>query len=106
MKPRDGETSIEGSITDLLLRGRRPSLWPLRSKKSTFLLSSATAMTLPGETDTLLTGFSHRMEASGERMFLRSHTLAVRSSEPDTTLSSRVNVTQVTTLLIQIENPE
>jgi hypothetical protein len=38
------------------------------------------------------------MEARGERIFRKSHTLAVRSSEPETTLSSRVKVTQVTTL--------
>ena len=39
------------------------------------------------------------MEARGERIFRKSHTLAVRSSEPETTLSSRVKVTHVTTLL-------
>ena len=55
-------------------------------------------MTLEGETDSLLTGLSHRMAAKGERMFLRSQTLAVLSSEPEMTLSSRVNVTQVTDL--------
>ena len=55
-------------------------------------------MTLDGETDTLFTGLSQRIEANGERMFRKSHTLAVRSSDPETTLSSRVNVTHVTTL--------
>jgi len=81
-----------------LLRGRRASRWPLRSKRSTLRLSRGTAITLVGETDTLFTGLSQRMEARGERIFRKSHTLAVRSSEPETTLSSRVKVTQVTTL--------
>ena len=48
--------------------------------------------------DNLFTGLSHLIAASGERMFRKSHTLAVRSSEPETTLSSRENVTQVTAL--------
>ena len=86
-----------------LLRGRRASLSPFRSKRSTLRLSNGTAMIFVGDTDNLLTGLSHRMAAKGERMFLRSHTLAVRSSEPEMTLSSRVKVAQVTVLQWKME---
>ena len=82
-----------------LLRGRRASRCPLRSKSSTLRLSSGTAITLDGETDTLFTGLSHRMEDIGERMLRKSQTLVVRSSELEITLSSRVKLTLVTTLL-------
>ena len=92
------QQSFNASHTVRLLRGRRASRCPLRSKRSTLRLSRGTAMTLDGETDTLFTGLSQRIEANGERMFRKSHTLAVRSSDPETTLSSRVNVTHVTTM--------
>ena len=55
-------------------------------------------MMLEAETLNLLTGLSQRIAAKGERILRKSQTLAVRSSEPETTLSSRVNVTQVTAL--------
>ena len=70
-----------------------------KSKIKTFLLSNGIdSIELIGETDILFTGLSQRIEANGERIFRRSHTLTVRSSEPEITLSSRVNVTDVTTL--------
>lgn len=49
-------------------------------------------------TDTLilLTAESVRMVAMGDLMFFRSHTLTVRSSLPDTTLSPIVNTADVT----------
>lgn len=86
-------------VTVRLLRGRRASLCPQRSNSRTLRLSKGTAITLDGETDTLLTGLSHLIEDMGERMLRKSHTLVVRSSEAEITLSSRVNVTQVTTLV-------
>ncbi|MEQ2172602.1 hypothetical protein GOODEAATRI_022815, partial [Goodea atripinnis] len=46
----------------------------------------------------LLTAESVRMVAMGDRMFFRSHTLTVRSSLPDTTLSPTVKTADVTVL--------
>lgn len=46
----------------------------------------------------LLTAESVRMVAMGDLMFFRSHTLTVRSSLPDTTLSPTVNTADVTVL--------
>jgi hypothetical protein len=54
-----------------------------------------------GETDTLLTGLSQRMEANGERIFRKSHIFTVLSSEDETILSSLVKVTHVTTLFMK-----
>lgn len=56
------------------------------------------AITPVDETDNRFTAESARIVASGERILRRSHTLTVRSSEPDTTLSSRVNTDDVTLL--------
>lgn len=46
----------------------------------------------------LLTAESVRMVAMGDLMFFKSHTLTVRSSLPDTTLSPTVNTADVTVL--------
>lgn len=46
----------------------------------------------------LFTAESVRMVAMGDLMFFRSHTLTVRSSLPDTTLSPTVNTADVTVL--------
>lgn len=46
----------------------------------------------------LLTAESVRMVAMGDRMFFKSHTLTVRSSLPETTLSPTVNTADVTVL--------
>lgn len=93
---------MEAIRTIRLLRGSRASFSPLRSKRRTLRLSSGTAITFEGDTDSLLTGLSHRMAAKGERIFLKSQTFAVLSSEPEITLSSRVNVTQVTDLKFSV----
>lgn len=56
------------------------------------------AMRPPDETDSRLTGESTRIVATGERMLRKSHTLTVRSSELETTLSEVVNTDEVTLL--------
>lgn len=56
------------------------------------------AMMPPDETDILLTGESVRIVVNADLIFLNSHTLTVLSSEPDTTLSSRVRTVDVTLL--------
>jgi len=55
-------------------------------------------MELFGETDTLLTRLSQRMETNGARMLRKSHILTDLSSDDETILSSLVKVTHVTTL--------
>lgn len=52
----------------------------------------------PVDTAKRFTEESVRIVARAERMFRNSHTFTVRSSEPDTTLSSRVNTVDVTLL--------
>lgn len=54
----------------------------------------------PDETDILFTAESVRIVVNADRIFLISHTLTVLSSEPDTTLSSRVKTVDVTLLKI------
>lgn len=56
-------------------------------------------MTPLEDTDSRLTAESVLMVATGERMLRKSHTFTLRSSEPDTTLSSFVNTADVTLLL-------
>lgn len=56
------------------------------------------AMTPLAETDKRLMAESARIVATGDRMLRRSQTLTVRSSEPDTTLSSLLNTADVTLL--------
>lgn len=62
------------------------------------LLSCGIAITPVCETAKRLTAASVRIVVKAERMFRNSHTFTVRSSEPDTTLSSRVNTVDVTLL--------
>lgn len=50
------------------------------------------------ETAKRLTALSVRMVVSADRMLRNSHTFTVRSSDPETTLSSRVNTVEVTLL--------
>jgi hypothetical protein len=50
------------------------------------------------DTASLLTAESDRMVARGERMLRKSQTRVLRSSLPDTTLSSRANTAHVTAL--------
>ncbi len=61
-------------------------------------------MELFGETDTLLTRLSQRMETNGARMLRKSHILTVLSSDDETILSSLVKVTHVTTLFTKKKN--
>lgn len=56
------------------------------------------AITPPADTDIRLTAESVRMVVNAERIFRNSHTLTVLSSDPDTTLSSRVKTVDVTLL--------
>lgn len=86
----------------LLDLGSLASLCPERSKSRTCLLSWGIAITPVEETESLFTAESALIVAIGERMFRKSHTLTLRSSELETTLSSRVNTADVT-LLIQLD---
>lgn len=52
----------------------------------------------------LFTAESVRMVAMGDLMFFKSHTLTVRSSLPETTLSPAVNTADVTVLREQAHN--
>lgn len=61
------------------------------------------AITPPGDTDIRLTAESVRMVVNAERIFRSSHTLTVLSSEPETTLSSRVKTVDVTLLHRKME---
>lgn len=82
----------------LLERGSRASRWPFMSNSLTCLLSWGMAMTPLAETDKRLMAESALIVATGDRMLRRSQTLTVRSSEPDTTLSSLLNTADVTLL--------
>ena len=56
------------------------------------------AMTPVGDTARRLADESERIVARGDRIFLKSQTFTLRSSDPETTLSSLVNTAQVTVL--------
>lgn len=56
-------------------------------------------MTPFAETANRFTAESVRIVVNAERMLRNSQTLTVRSSEPETTLSSRVNTVDVTLLM-------
>lgn len=56
------------------------------------------AITPEGDTARRFAEESERMVANGDRMFLRSQTLTLLSSDPETTLSSLVNTAHVTVL--------
>lgn len=60
--------------------------------------SESCSCTTPTCCSYLLTAESVRMVAIGDLMFFRSHTLTVRSSLPDTTLSPTVKTADVTVL--------
>lgn len=65
-----------------------------------YLLSCGIAITPLCETANRFTAASVRIVVKAERIFRNSHTFTVRSSDPDTTLSSRVNTVDVTLLHI------
>lgn len=71
---------------------------PDKSYSRTFLLSCGIAMIPLEDTDRRLTAESPLIVATGDLIFLRSHTLTFLSSELDTTLSSFVNTADVTLL--------
>lgn len=58
----------------------------------------ALLLSLPSFVTYLFTAESVRMVAMGDLMFFKSHTLTVRSSLPETTLSPTVNTADVTVL--------
>lgn len=62
------------------------------------------AMTPLFDTANRFTDESVRMVVNADRIFLSSQILTVRSSLPDTTLSSRVNTEDVTLLQSQKKN--
>uniref|UniRef100_A0A8W7PD53 Uncharacterized protein n=1 Tax=Anopheles coluzzii TaxID=1518534 RepID=A0A8W7PD53_ANOCL len=63
------------------------------------------AITPLADTANRLTAESVRMVVSAERMLRSSHTFTERSSDPETTLSSRVNTVEVTFLSSSEECP-
>jgi len=79
-----------------LVRGKRATRCPFKSKSRICRLSCGMAMIPPLDTANRLTEESVRMVAKADRMLRNSHTLIVRSSDPDTTLSSRANTLDVT----------
>lgn len=85
-------------LTCRLVLGSLAIRWPPRSKSRTCLLSWGIATTPVFETARRFAAESDRIVASDDRMLRRSHTLTLRSSEPDTTLSSLVNTAHVTVL--------
>ena len=89
---------MQTTLTCRLVLGSLAMRWPLMSNSLTCLLSSGIATTPEFETARRLAAESDRIVARGDRMLRRSHTLTLRSSEPDTTLSSFVNTAQVTVL--------
>lgn len=86
------------SFTCRLVRGRRAMRCPFKSNSRIWRLSWGMAITPVGDTDIRLTAESVRIVVNADRIFRSSHTLTVRSSEPDTTLSSRVKTVDVTLL--------
>lgn len=91
-------------LTCRLVRGNRAMRCPFISNSLICRLSCGIAITPDGDTDIRLTAESVRMVVNAERIFRNSHTLTVRSSEPDTTLSSRVKTVDVTLLECQNTN--
>lgn len=60
-------------------------------------------MTPVGDTARRFADESERIVARGDLMFLKSHTFTLRSSDPETTLSSLVKTAQVTVLQEHME---
>lgn len=79
-----------------LVRGKRATRCPFKSKRRICRLSWGMAIIPPLETAKRFTDESVRMVASAERILRNSHTLIVRSSEPETTLSLRAKTLEVT----------
>lgn len=79
-----------------LVRGNRATRCPFKSKSRICRLSWGMAIIPPVETARRLTDESVRMVDKEERMFRNSQTLIVRSSDPETTLSSRAKTLDVT----------
>jgi hypothetical protein len=98
MSYRSQYISSHNLLTCRLVLGSLAIRWPPRSNSLTCLLSWGIATTPLLETANRFTAESDRIVASDDRMFRRSHTLTLRSSEPDTTLSSLVNTAHVTVL--------
>lgn len=79
-------------------------LMEMKVKENTFLQQQvdlqvlALLLSLPSFVTYLFTAESVRMVAMGDLMFFKSHTLTVRSSLPETTLSPTVNTADVTVL--------
>lgn len=82
----------------LLDLGNRANLCPFKSNNLTCLLSWGIAMIPFDETESLFTAESERIVVSGDRMLRKSQTLMHLSSDPETTLSSRVKTDDVTLL--------
>lgn len=85
-----------------LVRGNRATRCPFKSNKRICLLSCGMAIIPTLETAKRLTEESVRIVARAERIFRNSQTFTVRSSDPDTTLSSRANTVDVTLLTIYV----
>lgn len=79
-----------------LVRGKRATRCPFKSNSRICRLSWGIAIMPPLETAKRFTDESVRMVARAERILRNSHTLIVRSSEPETTLSSRAKTLDVT----------
>lgn len=81
-----------------VVRGSLATRCPFKSNRRIWRLSCGIAIIPFGDMANRFTAESVRIVAKAERMFLSSHTFTVLSSEPDTTLSSRVNTVEVTLL--------
>lgn len=79
-----------------LVRGNRATRCPFKSNNRICRLSCGMAIIPPVETARRFTDESVRMVDKAERMFRNSQTLIVRSSDPETTLSSRAKTLDVT----------
>lgn len=84
------------------MRGKRAIRCPFRSNRRMCRLSCGIAIMPPFDTEILLTAESSRIVVNADLMFRNSHTFTVLSSEPDTTLSSRVSTVDVTLLQIYV----
>lgn len=89
---------FQSIFTCLLVRGKRATLWPFKSNKRICLLSCGIAIIPMLDTASRFTEESVRIVVKAERIFRNSHTFTVRSSDPDTTLSSLVKTVDVTLL--------
>lgn len=85
-------------LTCLLVLGSLANRCPLISKSRICLLSWGIATTPALETANLFAALSPRIVASGLRIFRNSQTFTLRSSDPETILSSLVNTADVTAL--------